>query len=137
MIWRNIFLVIENFSFFHTVLREHSVEITGILSHQKKFHEINSSVTYLVKPLLSRNFCQKCVRENSRNFYTVVSAQFGKTRNSLSPKNISSNHLFSNLFSKTVIFTKFLRGSEVLFPSNPCAQCTVWKLREFCLTHFW
>ena len=33
--------------------------------------QINSLVTYLVKPLLSRNFCQKCVRENSRNFHTV------------------------------------------------------------------
>ena len=30
-------------------------------------------VTYLVlvKPLLSRHFCQKCVRENSRNVHTV------------------------------------------------------------------
>jgi len=29
-------------------------------------------LSYLVKPLLSRNFCQKCVRENSRNFYTTL-----------------------------------------------------------------
>ena len=35
---------------------------------EKKFREINFLVTYLVKPLLSRNFCQKCVRKNSRNF---------------------------------------------------------------------
>ena len=28
-------------------------------------------VFYLVNPLLSRNFHQKCVRENSRNFHTV------------------------------------------------------------------
>ena len=35
------------------------------------FRQINSLVTCLVKPLLSRNFCQKCVRENSRNFYSV------------------------------------------------------------------
>ena len=35
--------------------------------------------------------------------------QCGKPRYSLSsPKNISSNQLFSNLFSKTVTFTKFL-----------------------------
>ena len=52
-------------------------------------------------------------------------------------KNISSNQLFSNLFSKTVTFTKFLlkiRESKFfIFP-----QCvTVWKLREFSLTHFW
>ena len=36
----------------------------------KIFRQINSLVTYLVKPLLSRNFCQKCVGENSRNFHT-------------------------------------------------------------------
>ena len=44
----------------------HSVEKREILSHQnKKFRQINSLVTYLVKPLLSRNFCQrsKCERE--------------------------------------------------------------------------
>ena len=38
---------------------------------EKIFRKINSLVTYLVKSLLSRNFCQKCVRENSRNFHTV------------------------------------------------------------------
>ena len=37
------------------------------------FRQINSLVTYLVTPLLSRNFCQKCVRENSRDFHTVKS----------------------------------------------------------------
>ena len=31
------------------------------------FRQINSLVTHLVT-LLSRNFCQKCMRENSRNF---------------------------------------------------------------------
>ena len=49
----------------------HSVEKPEILSHQKIFRQINSLVTYFVKPLLSRNFCQKCVRENFRNFHTV------------------------------------------------------------------
>ena len=44
----------------------HSVEKREILSLKKKtkYRQIHSSVTYLVKPLLSRNFCQKCVREN-------------------------------------------------------------------------
>ena len=42
-------------------------------SPSKLFLQINSLVIYLVKPLLSRNFCQKCVRENSLNFHTVVS----------------------------------------------------------------
>ena len=47
------------------------MEKREILSHQKKFRQINSLVTYVVKPLLSRTFYQKCVRENSRNFHTV------------------------------------------------------------------
>ena len=38
---------------------------------EKIFRKINSLVTYLVKPLVSRNFCQKCVTENFRNFHTV------------------------------------------------------------------
>ena len=45
----------------------HSVEKREILSlsqKKKKFRQIHSLATYLVKPLLSRNFSQKCVREN-------------------------------------------------------------------------
>ena len=54
--------------------KSHSVEKREILSHRKIFRQINSLVTYLVKPLFSRNFCQKCVRENFRNFHTVCGA---------------------------------------------------------------
>ena len=42
------------------------------LSPKKIFRQINFLVTYLVKPLLSRNFSQKSVRENFRNFHTVA-----------------------------------------------------------------
>ena len=35
------------------------------------FRQINYLVISLVKPLLSRNFCQKCVRVNFRNYPTV------------------------------------------------------------------
>ena len=35
------------------------------------FRQINYLVILLVKPLLSRNFCQKRVRVNFRNFHTV------------------------------------------------------------------
>ena len=49
----------------------HTVEKREILSHQNFFRQINSLVTYLVKPFLSRIFCQKCMRENSRNFHRV------------------------------------------------------------------
>ena len=38
---------------------------------EKKFRQINYLVTLLVKPLLSRNFCQKWVRVNFCNFHTV------------------------------------------------------------------
>ena len=51
--------------------------------------------------------------------------QCGKTRNSPSPKNISSNQLFSNLSSKTVNFTKFLpkmRGGRILVISTLCIK---------------
>ena len=38
---------------------------------EKKIREITYLAISLVKLLLSRNFCQKCVRVNSRNFHTV------------------------------------------------------------------
>ena len=37
------------------------------------FRQINSLVIYLVNALVSRNFCQKSVRVNFRNFYSVPS----------------------------------------------------------------
>ena len=39
---------------------------------EKKFRQNNYLVISLVKPLLWRNFCQKYVRENFRNFHTVL-----------------------------------------------------------------
>ena len=50
-------------------LNTHSVE-----KREKIFRQINSLVTYLVKPLLSRNFWQKCVREKSSNFHSTLCA---------------------------------------------------------------
>jgi len=47
---------------------------------KKNFRQINSLVISLVKPLLSRNFCQKCVRVNFRNFHTVCVSQCGNYR---------------------------------------------------------
>ena len=38
---------------------------------EKIFRQINYLVISLVKPLLSRNFCQKCMRVNFRNFHNV------------------------------------------------------------------
>ena len=42
-----------------------------ILSPRKKFRQIDYLVISLVKPLISRNFCQKSLRVNFRNFHTV------------------------------------------------------------------
>ena len=50
----------------HTVWKSENFSLT-----EKIFRQINSLVIYLLKPLLSRNFYQKCVRGNSRNFHTV------------------------------------------------------------------
>ena len=47
------------------------MEITEIYSHRKKIRQITYLVISLVKILLSRNFCQKRVRVNFRNFHTV------------------------------------------------------------------
>ena len=50
----------------------HSVEKWKKFSHWKKFRQINYLAIALVKPLLSLNFCQKCVRMNFRNFHSVT-----------------------------------------------------------------
>ena len=50
----------------------------------------------------------------------------GKMKNLLSPKNISSNQLFSNFISKTVVLTKFLpKKCESKIPFFPqCVEIT-------------
>ena len=69
VIWRkNCHHVLEYFSTLsNTVWKLREFSLT-----KKNFRQINSLVTYLVKTLFLRNFCQKCVRENSRNLYTTV-----------------------------------------------------------------
>ena len=67
----------------------HTVEISEIYSHWKILRQITYLVMSLVKLLLSRNFCQKCVRVNSRDFHTVQCAL---------QKEFPSNQLFSNCF---------------------------------------
>ena len=73
-------------------------------------HQIGKYFVKLTGNLLSRNFCQKCVRLNCSNFYTV---SLEKNEKLSLTKNISSNQLFS----KTVTFTKFLpKMREKEFP---------------------
>ena len=40
---------------------------------EKIFRQINYLVISLANALVSRNFCQKCVRDNFCNFHTVLS----------------------------------------------------------------
>ena len=131
MIWRNIFSVGVNFSFYYTVklwfhgkieynhrfpnlnsllLNIYVVSYWGKV-RSKIFREINTLAISLVKTLLSRNFCQKCVRVN----FSQCSAIKWKIYSDR--KNISSNHLFGNFFSRNVDFTKFLaKMRESKFP---------------------
>ena len=51
------------------------IDLTKNAYLKKLFREINSLflvITSLVKPMLSRNFCQKSARDNFRNFHTAV-----------------------------------------------------------------
>ena len=50
---------------------------------EKIFRQITYLVISLVKLLLSRNFCQKCVRVNFRNFHTVSNIPFFREINSV------------------------------------------------------
>ena len=57
----------------------------------------------MLNMLISRNFGKK-----SLSFENTITITVWKLREFSLTKNISSNQLFSNLFSKTVTFTKFL-----------------------------
>ena len=50
-----------------TVWKNEKFTLTKII-----FRQINSLVIYLVNALVSRNFCQKSVRVNFRNFHSVM-----------------------------------------------------------------
>ena len=76
------------FEKFFFALKSNSYKIIEIVFSliKKEFRQINFLVIYLVKPLLSRNFCQKSVRENLRNFHTVVILQKFRQINILQKK---------------------------------------------------
>ena len=76
------FLLRENFSFLHTHSAQNHVYI--------RYSQINQPVNWFDEILLS--------------YYTLC----GKMKDLLKLKQISSNQLFSNFFSKNFIFTKFL-----------------------------
>ena len=57
----------------------------------------------LVKPLLSRNFCQKCVRENFRNFHTVHSEVWKKRKFTLAWQKFRESNVLSKEVTKEFI----------------------------------
>ena len=82
------------------------MEKREIFSNQKIFRQ-NSS---LVKPLLSRNFCQKCARLNCSNFHIVTQCLHNVCIAFLGNYEVSDKHSLKsnielNVFS--VDFTKY------------------------------
>ena len=105
------YLVLTNGANVHvrTKCTFHTVENEKFTLTQKIFRQINS----LVKPLLSRNFCQKCVRENSRNFHTVQ-CTFVEVTESYCHKNSVKLvfSLWSDLTKKTCVAFSTLRRAK-------------------------
>ena len=81
-----------NFIVHFTVWKYMKFSLTEIF-----FREISSLVTSLVKTLLSRNFCQKSVRVNFRNFHTVYMCVE-------STEIYSYTYIFSKNFVKITIY---------------------------------
>ena len=65
-------------------------------------------VTFLLKKILKSWFDEIFNGSQYFLFFHTVTAQCGKMKNLVSPKNISSNQLFSIFYSKNITFTKFL-----------------------------
>ena len=87
------------------------------------FETLHYSVKSFTVKLISRNNSQ--VIQKFRKLHTAVCDLSVEKREILChQKNISSNQLFSNLFSKTVTFTKFLpKMRESKFPEfSHCAH---------------
>ena len=97
--------MIQKFCKLHSV---HTVALLPHSHHRKIFRQINS----LVKPLLSRNFRQKCERENSRIFHTVHSVEFTKFLYHSFLKNFRENNLFSKGFYFKIDFTKYFSSDQ-------------------------
>ena len=100
MIWRKIFCMAVNISFFHT----HSVEKWKISPHRKrKFRQINYLLISLVRPSLSRNFCQQSVRVNFRR---VTMWKLRKFTFTLFWQKCRENNAFTKWITKELIWRK-------------------------------
>ena len=107
-----------------TVRKNVKFTIAGIF-----FREITSLVTSLAKTLLSRIFCQKCVRLNRSNFHTVCSILW----HSVEKRNIYSRQINSLVFSvvKTLLSRIFCQRRMIV---NFCNFHTVLYLPVFFLS---
>ena len=83
---------------------------------EKKFRQINYLVTLLVKPLLSRNFCQKWVRVNFCNFHTVdVQIFLAKLLLSRIFCQKCDNLNFFNFHTFTIFFSREKEWKQLVF----------------------
>ena len=82
---------------------------------EKIFRQINYLVISLVNALVSRNFCQKCVRENFRNFHTVEIAEI-------------FSHFFHKNFVKAIVLLNKLLNNDL---TNFFSVCI---MKIYCLT---
>ena len=95
---------------YFTHCRNPSMEITKFLAQISWIIEIT-------KELIWRIFFVRVSIQFQHSVNMAQCAQCGKMKNLLSLKRISSNQLFSNFFSKTAAFTKFLpKLRESKFP---------------------
>ena len=103
-----LYIVIYSFSKCPTENSPQCGKTRNSLSPKKIFRQINSLVNYLVKPLLSRNHCQKWVRENCRNFHwcdaehTTVEIHFWQK---LRESNIFTTKVIKNWFHEIYLFS--------------------------------
>ena len=95
---------------------------TILLQFRKIFRQINALVTYLLKPLLSRNFCQKCVRENDRNFHTVILRNnFNAPKSSSIWRNFfTSKELQCNVIQTYIFVISMMKIQKGLFLRLSC-----------------
>ena len=113
-----------------------------ILSHWKVFSSnqlLLFSNFYSIKPLLSRNFCEKSERENFCNFHIVLYPHCRNYRNLLSHffgKNfVKATHLLKSWFDGKTLMRVFSFFHTVLCYPH-CVLAAVRKLWNFTATIF-
>ena len=96
-------LILRKIEWFLFRLGAHSAEKWKIYSHWKIFRQISYLVILLVKPLISRNFCQRSMIVNFNNFHTVEQSQItvGNTAKFLPFRCVKMINSSSQLFGST------------------------------------